>query len=46
LNNEACGFIFNHLLKIAKQKTVEEFYCLVHPEHPFTRFAFWRNGEI
>jgi hypothetical protein len=46
LNDEACGFIFNSLLEAAKQKDLNELYCIVHPEHPFARFAFWQGGEM
>lgn len=46
LNDEACGVIFNRLLEIAKRKSLKEFYCIIHPDHPFARFAFWHDGEI
>jgi len=46
LNDEACRLIFNSLLETAKQRDLKEFLCILHPEHPFARFAFWRGGEI
>lgn len=46
LKDEVCEVIFNRLTEIAIQNELEEFYCLVHPEHPFTRFAFWHGGEM
>lgn len=46
LNDEACGVIFNSLLDIVEQKSLKEFYCIVHPDHPFSRFAFGHDGEI
>jgi len=46
LNDEACGVIFNSLLETAKEKGLEEFYCIIHPDHPFARFAFRKDGEI
>jgi putative acetyltransferase len=46
LNDEACESIFNRLLETARKKDLEELYCLIHPDHPFAHFAFWRNGEI
>jgi len=46
LNDESCEAIFNSLLETAKKKGLEEFYCIVHPDHPFARFAFWHDGEI
>jgi len=46
LNDEACEVIFNSLLDAAKKKGLEEFYCIIHPDHPFARFAFWHDGEI
>lgn len=46
LNNEACRVIFNSLVEITKQKDLKEFYCIIHPDHPFSRFAFWRDSEI
>jgi len=45
LNNEACGVIFNHILEIAKRKSLKEFYCIINPDHPFARFAFWHDCE-
>jgi len=46
LNDEACGVVFNSLLKTAKTKGVTEFYCIIHPTHPFTRFAFLQGSEV
>ncbi len=46
LNDEACGVIFHSLLETAKNKGLEEFYCIIHSDHPFARFAFWHDGEI
>jgi len=46
LNDEACKVIYRHILEIMKAKGLKEFYCIVHPDHPFARFAFWRGGEI
>ncbi len=43
---EACGVVFNRLLAAAKAKGVTEFPCLLHPNHPFTRFAFHHGGEV
>ncbi len=45
-NEEASGAVFNHLLEIIKSKGLKEFYCIIHPDHPFARFAFWRNSEM
>lgn len=38
--------ICDRLLETAEQRDLKEFYCIIHPEHPFARFAFWRGGEI
>ncbi len=46
LNHEACGIIYNGLLETAKEKGFEELRCLVHPDHPFARFALWHKAEI
>jgi predicted N-acetyltransferase YhbS len=46
LNDEACGVVFNHLLETAKTKGVTEFYCIIHPNHPFSRFAFLQGSEV
>jgi predicted acetyltransferase len=46
LNDEASEAIFNYLLEIAKNKGLKEFPCIIHPDHPFARFAFWHDGEI
>jgi len=46
INNEACGVVFNHLLETAKTKGVTEFYCITHPTHSFTRFAFLQGSEL
>jgi predicted acetyltransferase len=46
LNDEACGVVFNRLLETAKTKGVTEFFCIIHPDHPFARFAFRRGSEV
>jgi predicted N-acetyltransferase YhbS len=46
LNDEACGVVFNRLLETAKTKGVTEFYCIMHPTHPFARFAFLQGSEV
>jgi predicted acetyltransferase len=46
LNDDACKLIFDRLLQRAQQQEWKEFLCLMHPEHPFARFVFWRGGEI
>jgi len=46
LNDEACEAVFNRLLETMRDKELKEFPCLVHPDHPFARFAFWRGGEV
>jgi len=46
LNEEACEIVFNTLVERAKKKGLKEFYCIIHPDHPFARFAFWHDGEI
>lgn len=46
LNDEACEVILNHILEIAKRKSLKEFYCTIHPDHPFAHFAFRHDGEI
>ncbi len=46
LNHEACGAIFNTIVERAKKQGLKEFYCIIHPDHPFARFAFWHDGEI
>jgi predicted N-acetyltransferase YhbS len=46
LNDEACGVIFNCLLETSKTKGVTEFYCIIHPDHPFARFAFRHGSEV
>jgi len=45
-NDRACEAIFGNLLEAAKEKELKEFHCIIHPNHPFARFAFWRDGEI
>lgn len=45
LNYEAHAPIFNSLLETAKEKQLKDFYCIIHPDHPFARFAFWHDGE-
>jgi predicted N-acetyltransferase YhbS len=44
--DDACGVVFNRLLEAAKTKGVTEFPCIIHPDHPFTRFAFHHGGEV
>ena len=46
LNDKSCEVMFVSLLETAKEKGLKEFRCVVHPDHPFSRFAFWRDGEI
>lgn len=43
---EACGVVFNRLLEAAKTKGVTELPCLLHPTHPFTRYAFHHGSEV
>lgn len=45
-DEEACKHIFNRLLDTAKKKKLKEVLCIIHPSHPFSRFAFHHNGEI
>ena len=45
LNDLACGAVFNHILQLAKERNIEEFSCVVPPDHPFSSFAYWKNGE-
>jgi len=45
-DEEACRDIWNRLLDTAQKKKLKEFVCLLHPSHPFTRFALHQNGEI
>lgn len=46
LNDEASEAILNYVLEIAKSRSLNEFYCIISPDNPFARFAFWHNGEI
>jgi predicted acetyltransferase len=46
LNDEASKAIFNHILGIARNQGLKEFYCIISPDHPFARFAFWHDSEI
>ena len=46
LDEEACKAVWNRLLNTAKAKKLKEVVCIIHPSHPFTRFAFHHNGEI
>lgn len=46
LNDRACKIIFDNLIENAKQKDLKEFLCILHPEHPFARYAFWHGGEL
>lgn len=45
LNDLACGAVFDHVLQLAKERKIKEFFCVVPPDHPFANFAFWKNGE-
>ena len=45
-NDYTCKIIFNHILEKMKSKGLKDFYCIIHPNHPFARFAFWRGCEI
>lgn len=42
LNNVACEAIYGRLMEMGWK----EVPCLVHPRHPFARFAFWQGGEV
>lgn len=46
LNDEACMVILSSLIELAKEKDLKEFHCIIHPDHPFSRFAFRCGGEI
>jgi len=46
MNDEACKVILNRLIETCRKKDLKAFYCVIHPEHPFARYAFWQNGEI
>ena len=46
LNDESCQVMFASLLETAKEKGLKELRRIVHPDHPFSRFAFWRDSEI
>ncbi len=46
LNHKACEAILDSLVRTAKGRGLKEFHCVVHPSHPFARFAFGRDGEI
>jgi len=46
LNDEACAPVLNSLLETARRKQLKDFYCIIHPDHPFARFAFWHDGEM
>jgi predicted N-acetyltransferase YhbS/L-amino acid N-acyltransferase YncA len=46
LDNKACDAILDSLVRTAKKRGLKEFHCVVHPSHPFARFAFGHNGEI
>jgi predicted acetyltransferase len=46
LNDEASKVILDHVLGIARSKGLKEFYCIISPDHPFARFAFWSDCEI
>jgi len=46
LNDLACEAVFNRILQLAKEREIKEFFCVVPPDHPFSSFAFWKNGEL
>jgi len=46
LNDHACKAVFNRILQLAKERGIKEFFCVVPPDHPFSSFAFWKNGEL
>lgn len=46
LNDESCSPVFNHILKTSKQRGLKELYCIITPDHPFARFAYWRGVDI
>ena len=46
LNHKACDAILDSLVRTAKTRGLEEFHCVVHPDHPFAHFAFGHGGEI
>ncbi len=45
-DEEACKGIWNHLLDTAQTRKLNELVCIIHPSHPFTRFAFHQQSEI
>jgi len=45
LNDHACGAVFNRMLELVRERGIKEFFCVVPPDHPFSKFAFWKNGE-
>jgi len=46
LNDLACKAVFNRILQLSREKKIKEFFCVVPPDHPFSSFAYWRNGEL
>jgi L-amino acid N-acyltransferase YncA len=45
LNHKACDAVLDSLVRRAKKEGLKEFHCVVHPDHPFARFAFEHDGE-
>lgn len=45
LNDLACGAVFNRVLQLAKERRIKEIFCVIPPDHPFSSFAFWKNGD-
>jgi len=46
LNDLACEAVFNRILQLARERGITEFVCVAPPDHPFSSFAFWKNGEL
>lgn len=46
LNDEASKMVFSAILEKVKRENFKEFYCIIHPDHPFARFAFWSDSMI
>jgi predicted N-acetyltransferase YhbS len=45
-DDEACEAVLNALLETATRNHLVELPCLVNPNHPFARYAFYRGGEV
>ena len=45
-NDEVCRIVLGSLIEIANQEDLKEFCCIIHPDHPFSRFAFRCGSEI